>query len=50
MVVPVMVFAVAMVPKPEAIDPLVRAPVPVNDEFTTPEPKVVEERTEVDPI
>ena len=44
-VVPVMVFAVAMVPKPDAIEPDVNAPTVVNDEVVTVVPRVVEERT-----
>src|SRR5664279_4163101 len=41
-VVPVIVFAVAMVPKPFAIEPAANAPTLVNDELTTPVPNVVE--------
>jgi len=37
------VFAVAIEPKPEAIEPEVRAPTPVNDELTTFEARVVPE-------
>ena len=47
MVVPVIVFAVAIVPKPEAIDPDTSAPVVVKDEEVTPLPRVVLERTSV---
>jgi hypothetical protein len=46
-VVPVIVFAVAIVPKPEAIDPLARAPTDVSDEVTIDEPSVVPESTVV---
>jgi hypothetical protein len=49
-VVPVMVLAVAMVPKPEAMEPEDRAPVLVREEFTIPEPRVVEDKTLVPPI
>ena len=35
------VFAVAIVPKPEAIEPEVRIPTPVSDEPVTPEARVV---------
>ena len=49
-VVPVIVLAVAIVPKPEAMEPDDRAPVEVRDEFTIPEPRVVDESTEASPI
>ena len=39
--VPVMVFAVSIVPNPEAIEPDASAPTEVNEEPVTPEPKVV---------
>ena len=44
-VVPVMVLAVVMVPKPEVIEPLMRAPVVVRDEEVTPDPRVEEDNT-----
>lgn len=47
MVVPVMVLAVAMVPNPEAIEPLLKAPTVVSDEVTTPVPKVLLLKTSV---
>ena|SRR5260221_743133 len=46
-VVPVIVLAVAIVPKPEAIEPLVRAPTVVREDVVTPEPNVVAESTSV---
>ncbi len=46
-VVPVIVLAVAIVPNPEAIEPLVKAPTWVSDEFTTAEPSVVADKTGV---
>lgn len=50
MVVPVMVFAVEIVPNPEAILPPVRAPVEVREELITPEPKVLLDKTVVPAI
>lgn len=44
-VVPVIVLAVAMVPKPEAIEPEASAPTVVSDEVRTPVPSVLFERT-----
>ena len=44
-VVPVIVFAVEIVPKPEAIEPLLSAPTVVKDELTTAVPKVVAFKT-----
>jgi len=49
-VVPVIVFAVEIVPNPEAIEPEESAPTEVSDDDVTPVPRVVEERTEVPPI
>ena len=46
-VVPVMVLAVAMVPKPEAMLPEIRAPVVVRLLEVTPDPRVVAESTSV---
>ena len=39
-VVPVMVFVVLIVPKPDAIEPETNAPVVVKDEEVTPPPRV----------
>ena len=47
MVVPVIVFAVAIVPNPEAIEPEINAPVVVKDEEVTPAPRVEDESTSV---
>ena len=46
-VVPVIVFAVAMVPNPEAIEPEARAPTVVKLEVSTPVPRVVPDSTSV---
>lgn len=46
-VVPVIVLAVAIVPKPLAIEPEASAPTEVREEAVTPLPKVVPLRTEV---
>ena len=40
-VVPVMVSALSMVPKPEVMEPLFKAATVVSEEVTTAEPKVV---------
>ena len=49
-VVPVIVFAVEIVPKPVAIEPEARAPTVVSDDVVTPVPSVVAERTSVPAI
>src|SRR5690242_6923517 len=46
-VVPVMVFAVEIVPKPEAIEPDDKAPTVVKEEVVTPVPSVVADNTSV---
>jgi len=43
----VMVLPVEIVPKPEAMEPELKAPTEVKEEETTPEPKVVAESTSV---
>ena len=46
-VVPVIVFVVAIVPNPLAIEPAAKAPTLVREELITPVPKVVELKTDV---